>query len=214
MKDFTHDVLGKMIWIPPPRGWYLMSDFQGGEYNPETSFVKLTKGFWIQEKPYSEDGKTPKVNVSWDETNEIANHLSHKKSKYIFRLPTEAEWQWAASGAQNFIWAGSNDPDEVAWTRENSGAHIHAMGEKKPNMFGLYDMSGNVWEWVRDVHAHYPGGIATDPVGPSSGPLRFSRGGSCYYGAALARVAYRDRGFPGNRSAVDLGFRLICQEKS
>lgn len=77
MKDFTHDVLGKMIWIPPPKGWYLMSDFQREEYSPETCyFVKLSKGFWIQEKHYSDDGKTPKVQTSWYEAVSLAQRVA------------------------------------------------------------------------------------------------------------------------------------------
>jgi formylglycine-generating enzyme len=136
-----------------------------------------------------------------------------------YRLPTEAEWEYSARSGQRFKYAGSDNVDEVAWYDDNSGDETHPVGQKKPNGFGLYDMSGNVWEWVWDRMEYdededeivgdslYPSERRRDSTGPDSGSYRVFRGGSWYYIAGDARVSYRNLFDPADRN-VDLGFRL------
>ena len=105
------------------------------------------------------------------------------------------------------MYSGSDNPAEVAWYDENSGKVTHPVAQKKPNAWGLYDMSGNVWEWCWDWYGNYPTNASVDPVGPRDGSFRVYRGGSWYYGPAGARAAVRDGGTPA-RARDDLGFRL------
>lgn len=127
-----------------------------------------------------------------------------------YRLPTEAEWEYAARAGQDTKYAGSDDPKEVAWFDETAkDARPHAVKQKKANAWFLYDLSGNVWEWVWDYHsAGYQAGSQTNPIGPSSGVLRVLRGGSWDDSAGSARVAYRFRVAPGDRNR-NRGFRLV-----
>ena len=123
-----------------------------------------------------------------------------------FRLPTEAEWEYAARGGQAHVYAGSDDPAAVAWLDRNSGERTHPVGQKAANGYGLYDMSGNVWEWVWDWYGEYSG-ASTDPQGPASGSGRVGRGGSWGYSAVGLRVAFRFDDPPAYRLG-NLGFRL------
>jgi len=123
-----------------------------------------------------------------------------------YRLPTEAEWEYAARANQGFIYAGSDSPDEVAWYSGNAEGTTHEGHKKAPNLRGLYDMSGNIWEWAWDWRADYPA-TAVDPIGPSQGSFRVYRGGSWYGVAGSVRVANRNGVDPGYRSSY-LGFRL------
>jgi formylglycine-generating enzyme required for sulfatase activity len=124
------------------------------------------------------------------------------------RLPTEAEWEYAARGGQSYAYAGSSNVDEVAWYVSNSGGGTHPVGRKKANGYGLYDMSGNVWEWVQDLyHSSYTGASADGSAWESGGSLRVPRGGSWGSGAGRVRVADRYVNDPGDRFSI-LGFRL------
>lgn len=126
-----------------------------------------------------------------------------------YRLPTEAEWEYAARAGQSTRYAGSDDPKEVAWFGETvKDARTQAVKQKNANSWFLYDLSGNVWEWVWDYSAIYQAGSQQDPVGPSSGENRVNRGGSWGDSAWSARVANRLRSDPGDRSQ-DQGFRLV-----
>ena len=121
-----------------------------------------------------------------------------------YRLPTEAEWEYAARGGTTGARYG--DLDAVAWHRGNSGDKTHPVGKRRPNKFGLYDMLGNVWEWCHDWSGKYPSGSQRDPKGPSSGSYRVHRGGSWYAYAWRVRAANRTGGTAGGRH-VNLGFR-------
>ena len=105
-----------------------------------------------------------------------------------FRLPTEAEWEYAARAGTNGEWYAS-DVDAIAWHAGNSGDRAHIVGEKTPNAFGLHDMLGNVLEWVKDWYGEYPEGSVTDPIGPSEGSTRVHRGGSWSDAARYCRAA-------------------------
>ena len=126
-----------------------------------------------------------------------------------YRLPSEAEWEYAARADTQTIYAGSDITEEVAWYNETEeGACAHVVAKKRPNAWGLFDMSGNVWEWVWDWFGQYPGaGALKDPVGPAAGKQRIRRGGSWHYPETFLRVTYRCTEFP-TRGTTVLGFRL------
>jgi formylglycine-generating enzyme required for sulfatase activity len=123
-----------------------------------------------------------------------------------YRLPTEAEWEVAARGGEDTLYAGGSDAEAVAWIDANSGGKPHAVGSKRANGYGLYDMSGNVWEWVWDsMGSTTPAGA--DPLGPATGSFRYVRGGSWNFSARDARVANRFGNHPGYCGVV-FGLRL------
>jgi formylglycine-generating enzyme required for sulfatase activity len=157
----------------------------------------------------------PVIHVSWNDAMAYAQWLSRKTGK-TWRLPTEAEWEFAARGGTSTslsnptTYAGSNSIDEVAWYSSNSGSKTQPVGQKKPNGFGLYDMSGNVWEWCADWYSsdYYKSSPSSNPLGPSSGSNRVLRGGGWSGNAGLCRVSYRYYYDPEIRSD-NYGFRLV-----
>ncbi len=123
-----------------------------------------------------------------------------------YRLPTEAEWEYAARCGEDTLYAGSDDIDRVAWSADTT---THPVATKAPNGCGLYDMSGNVIEWIEDWYgsSYYAKSPGTDPKGPSIGSARVTRGGSWRYDAEYSRLAFRGYDVPGNWHS-DFGFRL------
>ncbi len=158
---------------------------------------------------FSGCAQCPVEKVSWDDAQEYLRKLNEKTGgKY--RLLTEAEWEYAARGgaqAKPWKYAGGNGIDDVAWYYSNSGNKTQPVGQKEANELGLFDMSGNVWEWCSDWYGPYPSGTQENPTGPSSGSSRVVRGGSWYGVARLCRVSFRADYSPGGRSA-DFGFRV------
>jgi formylglycine-generating enzyme required for sulfatase activity len=158
----------------------------------------------------------PVTIVSFDDANAYCKWLS-EQTKKNYRLPTEAEWEFAARGgtkSKGYIYSGSDDLDEIAWTRNNrSRASPSLVGSKKPNELGLYDMSGNVLEWCSDWYSdsYYSNTSSTNPQGPVSGTDRVVRGGCWISDTTDSRVAKRNHVTPGFKRDV-LGFRVVVSE--
>jgi len=157
--------------------------------------------------------------VSWDDVQEFIKRLNSKEGHKRYRLPTEMEWEFAARGGTRTKYFFMKDPKkweeaegplaDYAWCRGNAGDVTHPVGQKKPNPYGLYDVYGNVFEWVQDWYAkELPASREfTDYRGPATGESRVNRGGSWYYEAEYCRSDKRDYDTPDYRDS-DLGFRL------
>ncbi|MBQ2188510.1 MAG: formylglycine-generating enzyme family protein, partial [Bacteroidales bacterium] len=164
-------------------------------------------GGWTDE--YGKGTNYPAYRVSWNDVQEFIRKLNQKTGAN-FRLPTEAEWEYAARGgnkSNGYKYSGSNSIDDVAWYTSNSGSKTHPVGTKSPNELGIYDMSGNVWEWCQDWKGSYSSGSQTNPQGQSSGSPRVLRGGSWRNNAEDCRVSDRNADPPGHR-ILNVGFRL------
>ncbi len=157
------------------------------------------------------DDNLPVEFVSWNDCQEFIGKLNRLTGKN-FRLPTEAEWEYAARGgnkSQGYQYSGSNNLPDVAWYYENSGNKTHPVGTKQPNELGIYDMSGNVLEWCQDWKGNYNSSAQTNPKGPVSGSDRVLRGGSWDSSAVFCRSLCRSIGLPYGCS---VGFRLCLSE--
>ena len=151
--------------------------------------------------------------VSWNDCQTFINRLNSYTGRN-FRLPTEAEWEFAARGgnySRHYKYSGSNNLDDVAWHGDNSDNRTHPVGTKQPNELGLYDMSGNVWEWCSDWYGSYSSYSQSNPTGPNSGSGRVERGGSWYDFARICRSSRRDFDAPSG-SGNYLGLRLVLSQ--
>ncbi|HNY26787.1 MAG TPA: formylglycine-generating enzyme family protein [Candidatus Sumerlaeota bacterium] len=212
-----------------PAGSFLMSspDTEKDRQSNEGPVHKVTlsKPFYIgvhevtieqwrkvmgDDNPNVQDGpKKPMIGISWHNAQEFVRKLSEME-KVTYRLPTEAEWEYAcrAGTTTAYYWGESFDAG-YAWSQENGDLDTHNVGTRKPNAWGLYDMSGNVWEWCEDWYGPYAAEEQTDPKGPSSGQYRLMRGGSAYNASNRARSAARyDYGLPNART-LNLGVRIV-----
>lgn len=155
--------------------------------------------------------KNPVNEVNWNDCQKFIKKLN-KLTKQNFRLPTEAEWEFAARGgnkSRGYKYSGTDYfLESVAWYKDNSGDKVHPVGSKSPNELGLYDMSGNVWEWCTDWYGSYPSSNQINPTGPSSGSNRVQRGGDYFSEAASCRSAYRSYSVPTSRLYINYGLRL------
>ena len=155
--------------------------------------------------------KRPVENVNWNDCRQFIRKLRSLTGKN-FRMLTEAEWEYAARGgnkSRGYNYSGSNILDDVGWYDGNSSKTTHDVGLLDPNELGLYDMSGNVWEWCADWYGgSYESGAQRNPAGPSSGSCRVIRGGGWLINARYCRSSYRYYSAPGNRND-DLGLRLV-----
>jgi formylglycine-generating enzyme required for sulfatase activity/predicted Ser/Thr protein kinase len=152
----------------------------------------------------------PVEQVSWNDVQDFLRKLS-QKTGINFRLPTEAEWEYAARGgnqSRGYKYAGSDRIDAVAWYGDNAGENTHPVGQKQANELGLYDMSGNVWEWCHDWFESYSSTGQSNPGGPGRGSNRVNRGGGWDCDANYCRGAYRFNFRPDNRF-YSIGFRLV-----
>ena len=179
--------------------------------------TEVTQALWkavMNSNPSNFKGNNkPVESVSWDDCQEFISKLNAATGKN-FRLPTETEWEFAARGGNNsrhYQYSGSNDLFDVAWYTDNSSNTTHDVASKQANKLGLYDMSGNVYEWCSDWHRSYSSNHQYDPAGPTSGSYRVFRGGSWYCSARGCRSSYRGGSSPGSWSD-DLGLRLALTE--
>ena len=185
----------------------ISSDYYIGKY-------EVTQELWqavMGNNPSSFKGfDKPVENVSWNDCVEFCEELSRMTGKR-FRLPTEAEWEFAARGGKKSTgakYSGSSSVANVAWYDGSSGGQTHPVGKLRPNELGIYDMSGNVWEWCSDWYGSYGSSSQTDPYGASSGQSRVLRGGSWFSGARYCRVSNRDGITPSGRDDY-YGFRVV-----
>lgn len=190
--------------------------------------VSLTKSFYMQTTEVTQRqwvavmGRNPSIfkncgencpveRVSWYEVREFIKRLNQKEGTDKYRLPTEAEWEYGCRAGSTTAFCFGSDRKmlgEYAWFHDNSRDWSHPVGQKNPNILGLYDMHGNVWEWCQDWYSIYPAEPVTDPKGPSSGTHRVSKGGSWRSASRFCRSAHRFGVDPGYRR-YNRGFRLV-----
>lgn len=193
--------------------------------------VTLTRGFEMADAPvtqaqwnkimgtnpshFTQSGSdAPVEQVNWDDAVAWCAKIAEQHPGWDYRLPTEAEWEWACRAGTSGPW---NVPgatvDDLGWYEGNAGGKTHPVRRKRPNAWGLYDCHGNVWEWCADWFGAYPQRAVADPTGPSNGEFRVLRGGSWYDGAGYCRSADRDWYDPGFRFVI-IGFRPVRMKKA
>jgi formylglycine-generating enzyme required for sulfatase activity len=217
----------EFVYIRP--GTFMMGSpvtEQGRADDEQQHRVTLTKGYWLGKyevaqqhwealmggnRSKSKGGNLPVENVSWEDCQQFIKKLCEKEGVRdgTYRLPTEAEWEYACRAGTMGPYAG--DLEDMGWHGKNSGWKTHPLGQKKPNAWGLYDMHGNVWEWCADWFDAYPSAAVTDPSGPRSGSLRVLRGGGWSRPALAGRSAFRNRDKP-SIYYDNLGLRLLRTE--
>ena len=188
----------------------LTNDYYIGKYEVTQALWQAVMG---DDPSYFKGDNLPVEAVTWDDCQEFIGKLNRITGK-TFRLPTEAEWEYAARGgnkSRGYQYSGSNNPSNVAWYDDNSGDKTHAVGTKQPNELGIYDMSGNVWEWCQDWYETYSSSSQVNPTGANSGSCRVVRGVSWYNNARNCRLSLRGSNTPDFRSS-NLGLRLVLSE--
>ena len=232
-RPWTIPPLGLALGYVPPGSFPMGSDHGSNDEGPVRT-VQITRGFWLAKYPTrqldyrnlmgrnpSRHGglRNPVDTVSWDDAMRFCARLNEREQwadrlpeGYEYRLPTEAEWEYAARGgpgSAGYLYAGSSHADAVAWHIGNSEGRSHAVGQKQANELGLHDMSGNVWEWCLDwYHAEaYASLPETDPVSLPESASRVIRGGSWLVPPRAARLAGRNGSWPYNPDS-DTGFRV------
>jgi formylglycine-generating enzyme required for sulfatase activity len=223
--EHWRDPVTGMEFVSVPSGCYSMGS-RDGEHDEQPVHNVCLDGFWLgryevtqrqwlqvmgdNPSRFPKGDNHPVENVSWDAAQDYIRRLNGKGSAK-FRLPTEAEWEYACrSGGRNEIYSGHNSADTVAWHSEDWDQGHHAVGEKNANGLGLYDMSGNVWEWVQDAYSSdaYGQHAKNNPVNTSNQSNRVDRGGGWSSGANYSRCAYRDAS-AAEFSNGRLGLRLL-----
>ena len=190
-----------------------LSDYYIGKCEVTQELWLAVMGSWPGTAPsnsYGVGANYPAYYISWNACQEFVSRLN-SLTGMTFRLPTEAEWEYAARGGNqslHYKYSGSDNIDDVAWYYNNSGSTTHEVGTKSPNELGIYDMSGNVYEWCSDWYGGYSAGAQTNPQGPSSGSYRVLRGGSWNNFARDCRVSYRSSNGP-NYGINIFGLRLV-----
>ncbi|MBF0264427.1 MAG: SUMF1/EgtB/PvdO family nonheme iron enzyme [Gammaproteobacteria bacterium] len=221
-RSITESITG-MELIKVPKGCFDMGSYYGNNDEKPVHKVCITKNFYlgkyeVTQSQWSEimgynPSKFPKgsshpvESVSWNDVQDFIKKLNQRTGKK-YRLPSEAEWEYACrSGGKKQKYCGGDDVSSYGWYDEEWENGHHSVGQKSPNGLGLYDMSGNVWEWVQDRKGSYPSRNVTDPSGPSNGNTRVNRGGSWSFDATNLRATYRNGSFT-NRNLNLTGFRL------
>jgi len=230
--NFTNSIGMEFVYIEPG-SFYMGSTVGDGDEQPVHQ-VTLTQGFymgkyevtqkqWVEimgsnpsSSSYGLGDNYPVNQVSWNDIQTFVTKLNEKEGENKYRLPTEAEWEFCAqagtaANGEGPRWHFGNDESQLvnyAWYSSNSGSRSHEVGTKLPNQYGLYDMHGNVWEWVQDWYGTYSSSNQTDSTGPSSGSNRVGRGGSWDNSAGGTRSAFRNDYSPDS-GLNNLGFRLV-----
>jgi formylglycine-generating enzyme required for sulfatase activity len=229
---------GYMVWIRP--GTFTMGSPSGEKHRrdwegPQTK-VTISRGFWMSKyevtqaeykavmgnnPSYFKGNNKPVGKVSWNDAVAYCAKLTEQEKAagrlpggYEYRLPTEAEWEYAYRAGTTTRFSYGDDPEysllgEYAWYYPNSGGTTHPVGKKKPNRWGLYDMHGNLWEWCQDMYGNYPGGSVTDPQGAVTGSYRVMRGGDWGSDKLSGRSAYRSWDHWSVDHFDHLGFRPV-----
>ena len=188
----------------------LTNNYNIGKYEVTQALWQAVMG---NNPSYFKGEDLPVEQVSWNDCQDFISKLNAMTGKK-FRLPSEAEWEYAARGgkkSRGYQYSGSNTLGDVAWNDGNSGSKTHAVGTKQPNELGIYDMTGNVWEWCQDWYGSYSSSPQTNPTGAVSGSGRVYHGGSWVSSARDCRSSYRGLSTPGARSFI-LGLRLVLSE--
>jgi formylglycine-generating enzyme required for sulfatase activity len=205
------DEKGRFAWEGPVHE-VCVDGFWIGKYEvTQEQWQKIMGG---NPSGFQKGGSYPVENVSWNDAQKFLSRLN-KRSSRVYRLPTEAEWEYACRADSSGKYCGGGNPDFLAWHEENSGGATHPAGKLQANAFGLHDMSGNVWEWCSDrFDKNYYGlaGTRLNPQGPASGSeSRVVRGGSAGSRVRNCRAAFRFRNKPDYRENL-MGFRVVMQE--
>ena len=226
VEAWTNSLGMEFVWIPA--GSFVMGSPVGeeGRFRDERQHeVRISEGFWMTKYEVTQRGwvalmgtnpsrfsncgpQCPVEQVSWEDTQEFIRRLNSRESGqgYSYRLPTEAEWEYAARAGTTG--ARHGELSAIAWYWTNSGHRTHPVGQKRANAWGLHDMLGNVMEWIGDWYGEYPSGPVTDPKGPGSGRFRVLRGGNWNYYWKGVRSAYRN-GYRLEHRNSRIGFRLV-----
>jgi formylglycine-generating enzyme required for sulfatase activity len=236
-KELTNSIGMKLVLIP--KGTFMMGspETEKGRHENETQReVTISKDYYlgvyeVTQAQYekvmgknpshfqgaivgNENADLPVEKVSWDDAVEFCKKLSdlpeEKKAGREYRLPTEAEWEYACRAGSKTVFSFDDEEGllpEYGWFDRNSSNRTHTVGLLEPNAWGLYDMHGNVWEWCSDWYGEYPKGAVADPTGPKMDSVRVIRGGSWNFAAAECRSASRDWSGPSDHGD-DLGFRV------
>ena len=191
-----------------------LSDYYIGQTEVTQHLWKAIMG--NDNNPSAQKGNNlPVTNISWDNCQTFVEKLSEMTGMH-FRLPTEAEWEYAARGGQKskgYTYAGSDAIDEVAWYKENSTNQTHAVGQKQPNELGIYDMTGNVWEYCYDWHSLYTDQAQTNPMGATTGEKRVLRGGCYHYDSKNCTNTNRHSYYTPDNGGASTGLRIVLEVK-
>ena len=206
----TAEMKDPFDWEKPTHQVTLTNDYYIGKYEVTQALWQAVMG---NNPSYFKGGNLPVEQVSWDDCQEFLSKLNSITGKK-FRLPTEAEWEYAARGgkkSRGYQYSGSNNLSDVAWYDRKSNNKTHAVGTKQSNELGIYNMSGNVCEWCQDLFEEYSSSSQVNPTGANSGSHRVFRGGSWNGYARYCRSSYRNSISPDGRG-YDFGLRLVLSE--
>jgi formylglycine-generating enzyme required for sulfatase activity len=216
-----------MEFVLIPAGEFLMGSHDGDQDEKPPHRVRIRQPFYLSKYEVTQgqwhavmgnnpsyfkgDLRRPVESVSWEAVQEFIRRLQAQERGTRYRLPTEAEWEYAVRAGTTMAYSFGNEADllkDYAWYKQNAKGTTHPVGQKRPNAWGLYDMAGNVFEWVQDWYGDYPAAAMTDPQGPSSGSHRVIRGGSWNFEAGYGRSSDRGISLP-NATVMYIGFRLL-----